>query len=315
MKIQAINNNIFKGLYTDKSAQNNNNWKVEYQPYSWEVTGMGEYEFGSGVQTDVDILATELPDNEKIYVPSKYANQYYNKPEHGRESCHDILGTEFYYHDFDTNTMQNKIDYKEALNREDSLKVYNQKLGKFLEMKEKALTDLEEIFSMQKKRIIYDCNSFDEYAEDYDKNIFDCERSERHNKCYMVGYKNKIEDETKHLFDNIEKYTKIRKSMNSVKKLILDNENQINILKRARERGNLIDISQRIFVDNPNKPLLDALQNINKAKDKIVALPNQTVFLQDILKTLNIKYYSKFAAMKVINVVDELVKTAKYKKI
>ena len=43
MKIQAINTNTnFKGLFTDKSAQNNGNWRMEYQPYSWESNNTGK---------------------------------------------------------------------------------------------------------------------------------------------------------------------------------------------------------------------------------------------------------------------------------
>ena len=46
MKIQAINTNTnFKGLFTDKSAQNNGNWRMEYRrtagkaiiPEKWQI--------------------------------------------------------------------------------------------------------------------------------------------------------------------------------------------------------------------------------------------------------------------------------------
>ena len=36
MKINAINNTNFRGLFTDKSSQNGSNWKMEYSPYAWE---------------------------------------------------------------------------------------------------------------------------------------------------------------------------------------------------------------------------------------------------------------------------------------
>ena len=41
---------------------------MEYQPYSWEMKN--EYEFGSAPQTELDIFANKLPDNEKIFTPA-----------------------------------------------------------------------------------------------------------------------------------------------------------------------------------------------------------------------------------------------------
>ena len=64
MKIQAINNNTFKGLFTDKSKQNNNEWLMEYRPYSWELdkyTARPKME----LKEHVDIKANKLPDNEE----------------------------------------------------------------------------------------------------------------------------------------------------------------------------------------------------------------------------------------------------------
>ena len=89
MKIQAINTNTnFKGLFTDKSAQNNGNWRMEYQPYSWESNNTGKM----ANKERIDIYANMLPDNEEIYTKNK---GYY------AETSGDILGTTSYYKTYD----------------------------------------------------------------------------------------------------------------------------------------------------------------------------------------------------------------------
>ena len=120
MKINAINNTNFRGLFTDKSSQNGGNWKMEYSPYAWESPN-GYNLSKMDTQRDIDIFGTVLPDNEKIYTEN------YN-----RKSAKDILGTEFYYETYD-GRVRKTITEVPAMNREDSLRVYNSKLQKFLE--------------------------------------------------------------------------------------------------------------------------------------------------------------------------------------
>ena len=122
MKINAISNTNFKGLFTDKSAQNGGNWKMEYSPYAWEAKYF-KIDSKMANQENIDIFGTCLPDNEKIYTN-----------ENGKKSAKDILGTEFYY-EYENGKVRKTITEVPAMNRENSLKVYNKKLDKFLKMK------------------------------------------------------------------------------------------------------------------------------------------------------------------------------------
>ena len=57
MKINAINNTNFKGLFTNKSSQNGGNWKMEYSPYAWESRNW--YNLSKmDIQRDIDIFGT-----------------------------------------------------------------------------------------------------------------------------------------------------------------------------------------------------------------------------------------------------------------
>lgn len=306
MKIQAINSTQFKGLYTDKSAQNDGNWKMEYQPYSWEIND--NYKFGTGRQMDVDITYHLLPDNEKIYIPAKSTGQYDWYPKTGKESCHDILGTEFYYHNFDTKTMRNQIDHLEAMNREDSLRVLNTKLDKFMEMKEEALTSLEETFKTQQENLATHSRDFDSYANDYEKGLLDRKQNKSYNKFYMVNNKQKIMVETDKVFENIKKYAAIRQSMNYIRESKAKIADEIATLQKARESGNLIDISQRVYTYDPNRPLWAALQHIESAKEKLVALPHKTISVKEILKAIEANAGSKDIADKAIKYIDNIMR-------
>ena len=63
MKINAINNTNFRGLFTDKTAQNGGNWRMEYSPYSWESNNSSKM----ANKKKIDVYASSLPDNEEIY--------------------------------------------------------------------------------------------------------------------------------------------------------------------------------------------------------------------------------------------------------
>ena len=63
MKVNVINNTNFKGLFIDKTKENNGNWRMEYRPYSWEMKNDGEYIMAP--QTEWDLFSDKLPDNEK----------------------------------------------------------------------------------------------------------------------------------------------------------------------------------------------------------------------------------------------------------
>lgn len=310
MNIQAINNTNFRGLFIDKSRQNNGEWKMEYSPYSWEKKNPNE--FGMAPQTDLDIMTGKLPDNEKIYTTNhRYEQGYWcvvERPEYGREECKDILGTEFYYKNFESKKMRNRIDEIPAMNREDSLVTLNNKLSSFWYMKKQELDEIKKSFKPDKELLDYASDRFDFHSKDFDCGIFDgYEYSERDNKKYMVEQKNKIVKSADSIYDNINKYIILRDSADAVKSQITENTKEIKLLKEARESGRLIDISRRFLVNDPNKALWDAMHDFNGVQNKIVALPNMTIAAKDILKAIGAKVGSPDIPSKAINYVDKAI--------
>ena len=251
-------------------------------------------------------MSSKLPNNEKIFFetsPRKYEWQ----KKSGRESCKDLLGTEFYYHDFNTNKMRKAIEHMEALNREDSLQVLGKKFDKFLDMKKDKQKGLEFEIDAQKKLILEDMQNFDYFSTDFDKGFWDRINEKTYDKAKMVSHKDNMQKVMNDLFGNIEKYIQLRNSADSIKAQKETVKNEIARLQQARESGNLIDISQRVFVYDPNKPLWDALQNPQEAKNKMVALPNMTISIQKILKDIGATITSKDIAEKAIKYIDKLI--------
>ena len=147
MKIQAINNTNFKGLFTDASGINGGNWRMEYSPYSWESNNTGKM----ANQTDIDVYAKNLPDNDKIYTYDLSTR---------RKSARDILGTEFYFENAD-GKMRRTITEVPEMNREDSLRVLDKKLGIFLEDKQKLRAELEGTVAPKSKAFFEESSGYD----------------------------------------------------------------------------------------------------------------------------------------------------------
>lgn len=271
MKINAINNTNFKGLFTNKSSQNGGNWKMEYSPYAWESRNW--YNLSKmDIQRDIDIFGTVLPDNEKIYT-DKY----------GRKSAKDILGTEFYYEQ--DGKIRKTITEVPAMNRENSLKVYNRKLQKFLEMKSQKMDAIAEAIRNIPNGF-YDMSSkFNERADDikkmYIRRVYSLEGSSD----VMSEQYNKMRNSAMNAVDQFETYKNLNESKDYVKNHIAENDKEIALLSEKRKAGKLIDISRRDIYD-PNKKFWEALQNMKEAADKFVALPHKTISVKEILKKI-----------------------------
>lgn len=271
MKINAINNTNFKGLFTNKSSQNGGNWKMEYSPYAWESRNW--YNLSKmDIQRDIDIFGTVLPDNEKIYT-DKY----------GRKSAKDILGTEFYYEQ--DGKIRKTITEVPAMNRENSLKVYNRKLQKFLEMKSQKMDAITEAIRNIPNGF-YDMSSkFNERADDikkmYIRRVYSLEGSSD----VMSEQYNKMRNSAMNAVDQFETYKNLNESKDYVKNHIAENDKEIALLSEKRKAGKLIDISRRDIYD-PNKKFWEALQNMKEAADKFVALPHKTISVKEILKKI-----------------------------
>lgn len=271
MKINAINNTNFKGLFTNKSSQNGGNWKMEYSPYAWESRNW--YNLSKmDAQRDIDIFGTVLPDNEKIYTEN------YN-----RKSAKDILGTEFYYEQ--DGKIRKTITEVPAMNREDSLRVYNSKLQKFLEMKSNKLASIAQTIIDIPNGFADMCSKFNERARDIKQGYFARSYTLEGSSNEMTTQFDNMTRSANKAVDEFKQYKSMRESMDFVKKYIAENDKEIELLSEKRNAGKLIDISKRDTYD-PNKKLWQALQNIKEAVDKYVSLPHKTISVQEILNNI-----------------------------
>lgn len=271
---RSIDYNInFKGLFIDKSLENDGNWRMEYSPYSWETKNWN-IDSKMASQSCIDIYGNELPDNEKIY--SAIEN---------KKSAKDILGTEFYY-EYNNGKVKKRIIEIPAMNREASLKVYNTKLKKFLDMKiEKALSLQKSIITTPNKHR-KDVINFYERAADLKHNYFNRRYTIQDSSKVMKNKFDKMKDSIDYITNQFKDYVTLRDSSEQVKKRILKNEAEINLLASKRKSGQLIDISRR-DVCNPNKPLYDAMQNLKDVAEKYVSLPHKTISFQEILNQVD----------------------------
>ena len=303
MKIQSIANTNFKGLFIDKKSQNNNNWRMEYSPYSWENNNTSKH----AIKEKIDVLASKLPDNEEIFeTEGTFRDMYHNYNLTPKiERSRDILGTVSYFKDNETDDKFAHIDYVEPMNREESLQIYEKKLEKFQEMKKLKEIELRESIVNSKAEIEELSNELDEASKDYDYAFFQKQKNREKNKLENTG-KKLIEK-----FDLLQKisedYIKLRDSIEIV------NETRKNILKElsqiadAKKVNKYIDISKRNIYD-PNRLLWEALQNVQSACEKFVSLPHKTIPVAELIKQTKESITSPELSAKVIKLVDELIK-------
>ena len=295
MKINAISNTNFRGLFTNKSAQNGGNWRMEYSPYAWESKNGWEIDSKMANQSGIDIFGTCLPDNEKIYTE-----------KNGRKSSEDILGTEFYY-EYNNGKVRKTITEVPAMNREDSLKVYNQKLNKFLEMKKEKAESMEKAVANATKNLDDDAEMFYSRADDLKNSYFGRSYTTEDSSRMMENKFNKVKDSLEDVTKQFKDYAHLRDSIDRVKQYIYDNEKEISLLSEKRKAGKLIDISRRDIYD-PNKALWQAMQNIKDAVEKYVSLPHKTISVQEILKAIDTKAKNVDIPKLAIQYVDSLIR-------
>lgn len=290
MKIQAINTNTnFKGLFTDKSAQNNGNWRMEYQPYSWESNNTGKM----ANKERIDIYANMLPDNEEIYTKNK---GYY------AETSGDILGTTSYYKTYD-GRMRRTIDEMPAMNREDSLKVLDKKLGKFLEQKQELRKELEANFDRQTLAIRsssdnYNIASYELY------NTFWTKKNIKNN---MDNAARELKNNADIMYQNSQNYIKLMGSIDAVRQTKENGQKEIKQIEELRKSGKLIDISRR-DIPNPNEALKQALADIRAAAGKFLCLPHKLMSMDEILKIVNPRNLSSGYDNEIMHHIEKLIK-------
>ena len=290
MKIQAINTNTnFKGLFTDKSAQNNGNWRMEYQPYSWESNNTGKM----ANKERIDIYANMLPDNEEIYTKNK---GYY------AETSGDILGTTSYYKTYD-GRMRRTIDEMPAMNREDSLKVLDKKLGKFLEQKQELRKELEANFDRQTLAIRSSSDNYNIASYELD-NTFWTKKNIKNNMDYAAR---ELKNNADIMYQNSQNYIKLMGSIDAVRQTKENGQKEIKQLEELRKSGKLIDISRR-DIPNPNEALKQALADIRAAAGKFLCLPHKLMSMEEVLKIVNPRNLSSGYNNEIMHHIEKLIK-------
>lgn len=290
MKIQAINTNTnFKGLFTDKSAQNNGNWRMEYQPYSWESNNTGKM----ANKERIDIYANMLPDNEEIYTKNK---GYY------AETSGDILGTTSYYKTYD-GRMRRTIDEMPAMNREDSLKVLDKKLGKFLEQKQELRKELEANFDRQTFAIRSSSDNYNIASYELD-NTFWTKKNIKNN---MDNAARELKNNADIMYQNSQNYIKLMGSIDAVRQTKENGQKEIKQIEELRKSGKLIDISRR-DIPNPNEALKQALADIRAAAGKFLCLPHKLMSMDEILKIVNPRNLSSGYNNEIMHHIEKLIK-------
>ena len=290
MKIQAINTNTnFKGLFTDKSAQNNGNWRMEYQPYSWESNNTGKM----ANKERIDIYANMLPDNEEIYTKNK---GYY------AETSGDILGTTSYYKTYD-GRMRRTIDEMPAMNREDSLKVLDKKLGKFLEQKQELRKELEANFDRQTLAIRSSSDNYNIASYELD-NTFWTKKNIKNN---MDNAARELKNNADIMYQNSQNYIKLMGSIDAVRQTKEIGQKEIKQIEELRKSGKLIDISRR-DIPNPNEALKQALADIRAAAGKFLCLPHKLMSMDEILKIVNPRNLSSGYNNEIMHHIEKLIK-------
>lgn len=290
MKIQAINTNTnFKGLFTDKSAQNNGNWRMEYQPYSWESNNTGKM----ANKERIDIYANMLPDNEEIYTKNK---GYY------AETSGDILGTTSYYKTYD-GRMRRTIDEMPSMNREDSLKVLDKKLGKFLEQKQELRKELEANFDRQTLAIRSSSDNYNIASYELD-NTFWTKKNIKNN---MDNAARELKNNADIMYQNSQNYIKLMGSIDAIRQTKENGQKEIKQLEELRKSGKLIDISRR-DIPNPNEALKQALADIRAAAGKFLCLPHKLMSMEEVLKIVNPRNLSSGYNNEIMHHIEKLIK-------
>ena len=290
MKIQAINTNTnFKGLFTDKSAQNNGNWRMEYQPYSWESNNTGKM----ANKERIDIYANMLPDNEEIYTKNK---GYY------AETSGDILGTTSYYKTYD-GRMRRTIDEMPSMNREDSLKVLDKKLGKFLEQKQELRKELEANFDRQTLAIRSSSDNYNIASYELD-NTFWTKKNIKNN---MDNAARELKNNADIMYQNSQNYIKLMGSIDAVRQTKENGQKEIKQIEELRKSGKLIDISRR-DIPNPNEALKQALADIRATAGKFLCLPHKLMSMEEVLKIVNPRNLSSGYNNEIMHHIEKLIK-------
>ena len=289
----------FQGLFTDKSRFNDGNWKMEYRPYSWEKCAR------MALKQKFDLADTVLPDNEEIYTC------FGNGKNYVKEVSKDILGTVSYYKYIDaengTDVMRSTITNMPCMNLMESLDVKYRKLSAFLDMKHDKMSFLELEFEQAPEKVGAQKKRFDSATDEMRGLGFLSSRKDRNSVLAKIEYiYSRTQDSLKDIISNITYYVKLRDSAEVVKHERKMVRAELEKIRKAKDEGNLIDISRR-DVKDPNKALWDAMHNVEEASEKLVALCHRTISVKEILDGIGKNVSKDQIPAKAINFVENLM--------
>lgn len=272
MKVLPINRLNFKGELIDTSKDGI--WSVKYRPYSWEKPD----DFFINNSKSFSLTDTKLPDNEWML----------GKTEGPRVYKTDILGTALDYQErlcSDTRTVVPVNEVGPSMNLEESLIVLEKKLRAFLGLKEKAMLDLKKEISETRSEFPKISHKHWIFASDIDRPWGRHEYRKSSRKEKVNQYFREMHFSAVDITEKFELYAKFAESQKPIWQKISWIKTQLQAIRDAKATDSLIDISRR-DVENPNGPLKEALGCIENARGKLVALPEKTIPVADIIKAI-----------------------------
>ena len=276
MKIQSINNANFRGKYTYNSMDNGK-WQTEYRPYSWENYNHSTAE----PKRYIDILSSDLPNNEQIY------NAHYRHNILQKEITTDIMGTITSLHKFDNDTTHSDIRVRESMGREESIKVFLEKLQKFLDMKLEHREICDKQLDKTFNQIRELSNDFDKHSKDFDSGLLTAVNTRKENKDSMVAAKESIMSKVNSIKEQQGRLDKLNDSIHKVRKQIISLQVEFNNIDKARKNVRIIDISRR-DIEEADRPLLNAMKyDFETLINSVVILPHKTISMQKIFAQMN----------------------------
>ena len=212
--------------------------------------------------------------------------------------------------------MRRTIDEMPSLNREDSLKVLDKKLGKFLEQKQELRKELEKQLTTRDANVTDAIKQYDHWSnqhqEGYEYGQGLWQKSEGMSrmqtaKNHMDQNHAVIKNSLDSTADNAKNYIKLMGSIDAVRQTKENGQKEIKQLEELRKSGKLIDISRR-DIPNPNEALKQALADIRAAAGKFLCLPHKLMSMEEVLKIVNPRNLSSGYNNEIMHHIEKLIK-------
>lgn len=212
--------------------------------------------------------------------------------------------------------MRRTIDEMPSLNREDSLKVLDKKLGKFLEQKQELRKELEKQLTTRDANVTDAIKQYDHWSNqhqegyEYGQGLWQksegmsrMQTAKNHMDQNHAVVKNSLDSTA----DNAKNYIKLMGSIDAVRQTKENGQKEIKQIEELRKSGKLIDISRR-DIPNPNEALKQALADIRAAAGKFLCLPHKLMSMEEVLKIVNPRNLSSGYNNEIMHHIEKLIK-------